>query len=1040
MKRLIGLGVLILVPGVVWSQSTTSSIVGEVRGPSGTTLPGATVSARHLESGLEREAVSGAAGEFTLAALPLGTYEVRAALPGFRSVLQEGIHLEIGSTVVLRLDLDTGVAEDEITVVADVSGVQARSGELSFLVSERQVRDLPLNGRNYTDLAFLQPGVLAYPYRDGGSVVAHGLGASINGQDPRSNVYLLDGTLMNDFTNSPAGSAAGTALGTEMVHEFRVETNAYSAEYGRNYGGQINVITKSGSNDLHGSVFEYHRNDALDARNYFDDAGKPDFRRNQFGFTLGGPIKKDRTFFFVGYEGLRESLGRTIQTVVPDAAARLGTLPDPGNPGGTIQVPVDPGVRPYLDEYPLPNGEELGGGLAAFAFPFTEDLDQDYFQLRLDQNLRRSDQLFVRYTYDKASQLLPTDFPQFPRTFLSKNQFLTAEYRLSVSSRTLATFRFGYSRTRIGQEVQANTSQPLQPFVPGRPSLGDIDVGGIPRFGPQISADVALGQDVFSLQGDVLLSRGLHTVTAGVLAERYQNDEFNPTFSRGLYAFGNLEGFLRNSPLRFIGLTPEGDLERNWRSNLFGAYVQDQVRLGSSFTLNAGLRLEYATLPEEQMGRDINMPDLLAPEVTVGPLYDNPGPNLSPRLSFAWDVFGTGRTALRGGYGLYFNNNVQQNLIVTITNPPFTPRPVIPRPDFPQPDFAGGVPLSIRPSQWDIETPRIHTWNLNVQQALPSRMLLTVGYAGSRGRNLLRNGDANVPVPETLPDGSAFYPPTASRPNSSFSAIELKSSDGESSYDALVVELRRTVAGGLSFQSSYTLSRNIDTTQASTFFSDATNGTVSWMPEFADPNYNRGLADYHATHNLVVNFTWDMPFARDSSGLVRALFADWQLAGIGRYRSGPPLTVFVQANRSRSRWSPSLGPGLGPDRPSLAPGRTTEDAVLGNPEQWFDPTAFVLQPAGTMGDTGRGAFYGPDLRVLDLSLVKKIRWSRLGPAGLLELRIEAFNVFNRVNFSTPSLLAFAGTSDDEAPLPTFGRIRQTATSARQVQLGIRVQF
>jgi hypothetical protein len=424
----------------------------------------------------------------------------------------------------------------------------------------------------------------------------------------------------------------------------------------------------------------------------------------------------------------------------------------------------------------------------------------------------------------------------------------------------------------------------------------------------------------------------------------------------------------------------------------------------------------------------------------VGPLYDNPGPNISPRVSLAWDVFGDGRTALRGGYGLYFNNNVQQNLIVTITNPPFTPRPVIPRPDFPQPDFARGVPLSIRPIQWDIDTPRLHTWNVNVQQVLPARMVLTVGYAGSRGRNLLRNGDVNVPMPEILSDGTAFYPPTASRPNSSFSAIELKSSDGKSWYDALIVELRRTSVGGLSFQSSYTFSRNIDTTQASTFFSDATNGTVSWMPEFADPDYNRGLADYHAKHNLVVNFTWDLPFAREATGIVHALLADWQLAGIGRYRSGPPLTVFIQANRSRSRWFPSLGPGLGPDRPSLAAGRTAEDAVLGGPEQWFDPTAFVLQPAGTMGDTGRGAFEGPDLRVLDLALVKRIPWSRLGPAGLVELRVEAFNVFNRANFSTPSLLAFAGTSDDEAPLPTFGRIRQTATSARQIQLGIRVQF
>ncbi len=468
-RKVFSLALLCLAASVAHAQRTTNSIVGEVQGPNGATLPGVTVTAHHLESDLVREVVTGVDGEFIVAALPLGTYEVRATIDGFRPVVQRPIHLELGTTVVLRLTLDVGAAEDEITVVADFTGVQTRSGELSFLVDEDQIRDLPLNGRNYTDLVFLQPGVIAFPYRDGGSVVAHGLGASINGQDPRSNVYLLDGTLMNDFTNSPAGSAASTALGTEMVHEFRVETNTYSAEYGRNYGGQINVITKSGSNDLHGSVFEYHRNDALDARDYFDGDEKPDFRRNQFGFTLGGPIRKGRTFFFVGYEGLRERLGRTIQTVVPNEASRLGVLPDPARPGGTIQVPVDPAVRPYLDEYPLPNGAELGGGLAAYTFPFSQDIDQNYFQVRLDQNVGRSDQLFVRYTYDDADQLLPTDFPQFPRTFLSTNQFLTAEYRRSVSSRTLATFRFGYSRTRIGQDVEANTLQPLPPFVPGRP-------------------------------------------------------------------------------------------------------------------------------------------------------------------------------------------------------------------------------------------------------------------------------------------------------------------------------------------------------------------------------------------------------------------------------------------------------------------------------------------------------------------------------------------------------------------------------------------
>jgi hypothetical protein len=399
---------------------------------------------------------------------------------------------------------------------------------------------------------------------------------------------------------------------------------------------------------------------------------------------------------------------------------------------------------------------------------------------------------------------------------------------------------------------------------------------------------------------------------------------------------------------------------------------------------------------------------------------------------------GDGRTALRGGYGLYFNTNNQQNLIVTVTNPPATPRVIVPNPTFPTPSFSQ-VSNSVRPVQWDVENPRLHMWNVGVQRELGWGTVLNLAYAGARGQHLLRNTDANVPTPLQLEDGTLFYPPTAARPNTAFSTIELKKSDGDSWYNALVFEVRKRASNGLSFQSSYTFARSIDTTQASTFFSDATNGNNSAFPEPFGLDHNKGLADWHAKHNWVWNVTWDTPFARGSKGLAKALLANWQVSAIGRYRSGNPLTVFVAANRSRSRWSPSSG-GLGLDRPSLAPRRTPEDAVLGDPNQWFDPTAFVLQPAGTFGDSGRGAFIGPDLRVLDVALVKRIPWDRLGRSGRVELRVEAFNVLNHANFGVPSLQAFAGVADNEAPLPSFGRIRSTVTSSRQIQIGVRALF
>jgi hypothetical protein len=1030
---------LVLFVSVSAQAQTATTLVGQVTGASGQPVAGATVTARHLESGLSRQAATDGAGAFTLPALPVGAYEVRVEAEGFRAQVRRGVVLALGPSQELRFVLQVGVPSEEVTVTADLPVLGTRSGELSYLVSEDAIENLPLNGRNYTDLAFLQPGVLAFPHRDTGSVVAHGMGASVNGQDPRANVYLLDGTLMNDFTNGPAGSAAGTTLGLETVREFRVEANAYGAEFGRAAGGQVNVITKSGTNDLHGSAWEFHRNDALDARNHFDTAGKPDFARNQFGATLGGPLRKDRTFFFVGYEGLREDLGRTISTVVPDRDARQGILPDPVRPGATLTVPVSPAVQPYLDAFPLPNGANLGGGLAAFSFPFEQQVDQDFFQARLDHAVSDRGQAFVRYTFDRADQRLPTDFPQFPRTFVSRNQFATGEYRHVISGSSMATVRLGWSRTRVGQEVEANLAG-VAPFVPGRDLMGDIDIGGIPRFGPQSSVNVNLRQDVWSLAGDFTHGSGRHLLKAGLVAERYRDREFNPTFSLGIFTFPNLETFLRNRPQRFIGLTPEGDLDREWTFTFMGAYAQDEVRLARNLTVTGGLRYEFATLPAEAQGRDINLTDLLAPEVTVGDLYDNPGGSLSPRVGFAWDLTGDGRTAVRGGYGLYFNTNNQQNLIVTITNPPFTPRPVIINPVFPTPDFGRLGALSIRPMQFDLDTPRVHVWNVNVQRALPWRTVLTLGYAGTRGRHLLRNTDANTVAPVRQDDGTLVYPAGATRPNRSFSAIELKTSDGRSWYDALIVEVRRASATGLGFQASYTLARNEDTTQASTFFSDATNGTVSYFPEDGDPDYNRGRADFSARHNLVANLSWAIPLAREAAGLEKALLGNWRVSLIGQYRSGPPLTAFVQANRSRSLWSPSQGPGIGFDRPDLAPGRTPRDAVTGNPDAWFDPTAFVLQPAGRRGNHRRGSLTGPDLMVVDAALVKRVPFERIGPAGAVEVRVEAFNVFNRVNYGIPSLIAFAGQRDGEAPLTTFGRIRATTTPARQVQLGLRVVF
>lgn len=1033
-KRLFVACILLVFLALSGAAQTASRISGTVTDASGQAIRGAALELEQADTGFKRTAVSGEEGRFSFANLPPALYRLRATATGFRPLVRENLELSVSSSLFMEVAMEVGAIQQAVTVSARPSMVNVSSAELSFLVGETAMRELPLNGRNYTDLALLQPAVVAYPYRDGGSVVAHGLGMSFNGQDPRSNTYLLDGTLQNDFTNGPAGSAAGTALGLEAVREFRVELNSYSAEFGRNSGGHINALTKSGSNDVHGSAYWYLRNDNFDARNFFDPQKQPEFRRNQYGASLGGPVRKEKTFYFFTYEALKENLGRTITTVVPDENARQGILPDG-------PVVINPVVLPYLNEMPLPNGPNRGSGLATYVFGFDQALRQHFGQGRIDHYFNEHHQIFGRFTADDADQSLPTDYPQFPRAFRSRNQFGTVEHRWIQSAATTHTFRASFGRTRIGQDVENNTSQVLPVFVPGRPYVGNIDIGGMPRWGTQTSVNVKLTQNVYGGDYSMAHVRGRHILRAGGLFERYQDNMVNPTFSLGIHTFANVRGFLTGRPLRFLGLPAGGAIDRYWRFNLFGLYLQDDWKATRRLTVNLGVRYEFSSMPLEKYGRDASLPYLYDPAPTIGPLYKNPTYlNVSPRLGFAYDITGDGKTALRGGYGIYFNTNNQQHLIVTVTNPPFTPRVAITNPAFPAPDFSTGVGNSMRPIDFTIQSPRIELFNLTLERQLPFDTLVSAGFAGARGHNLWRSTDWNIAEPAREPDGTLFWAAGLPRRNPRFGVIELKTSDGRSWYNAGILEIRKRFSRGLMAQSSYTFARNIDTTQASTFFSDGTNGTTSAFPEFPGFNYNKGPADYNVKHNWVASFVWQMPFGSSLTGPARTLLHGWQWSGIYSMRSGNPLTLFVSQNRSRSLWGPSLQSGMGFDRPSMAPGFTHESAINGTPDRWFNPDAFVLQRAGTLGNLGRGALTGPDLRSLDLALMKNFGLPLLGESGNLQFRLETFNLANRANFGPPALAAFAGAADNERPLGSLGLIRSTVTSARQIQFALRLSF
>ena len=457
-------------------------------------------------------------------------------------------------------------------------------------------------------------------------------------------------------------------------------------------------------------------------------------------------------------------------------------------------------------------------------------------------------------------------------------------------------------------------------------------------------------------------------------------------------------------------------------------------------TLNAGLRYEFTTMPEEKYNRDSALPDLTASAPVVGPLYENPTyTNLSPRAGrWRGTSFGDGRTAVRGGYGLYFNTNNQQNLIVTVTNPPFTPRPVIANPTFPNPPFDRASAISMRPVQWDLDNPRVHIWNVNVQQELWGRTAVTIGYAGSRGRHLLRSGDVNLAQPTgTTADGRPFI--AAGTPRINTGVLDHRAEE----------QRRRLVVQRAHLRGPPPLEPGPVAAVVLHVLEERGHDTGLDVLLRRDQRHHVGVARVHPRlqprtvglrhpPQLGAELHRGAARARGLTGVAGAILGGWNVSGIWTMRSGNPLTVFVTTNRSRSQWNPSRGPGIGQDRPDYAPGYGPDNAVLGRPEQWFDPAAFVLQPAGTFGNTGRGDFTGPNLRTLDIGARRsRSAWARLG--GRVEVRLEAFNMLNRANFGVPELRAFSGT-EGEPVLATFGRISNTVTSSRQIQLGVRVVF
>jgi hypothetical protein len=1009
------------------AQHVSGAAAGRVIDVTGAALADAAIVFVHLETGATAAATTDRTGRYRVAALPAGEYRVEVTVTGFMRHTR-ALRITAGETATLDMQLQIAHATEDVVVVA--SPLQRHSAELGGVVERAQVLALPVNGRSFEQLALLEPGVVATNARETSVLYQHGLKININGAGSRSNTFLLDGTSVADLYNNGLGSAAGMFLGLEAVREFQVLTNAFDASHGGGSGGVMSIVTKSGSSDLHGSAFATVRDARLDAKGYFD-AAKPALRRQQAGFSLGGPIVRDRAVFFATGEWLHESRGVTQISTVPSLTARNGQLADPQNPGQTIAV--NPAVRPYLDLFPLPNGADLGGGLAEYRFAAVRPTREGFGQARADVHASERNNLFARITADRARKTEPANFPGAGVDWRSESRFLTIEDRHVQSEHLVNTVRASYSLTDLEQtDTTGRDGADGLAIIAGR-GTPHLAIGGMPTFGSLVSPHTRARQRLLAVSDDVTLSRGAHLLQAGTLVEAFAALVDFQIFWPGRYSFPGIAQFLAGRPTVLSLALPGSDSARDLSTRQFGAYLQDEVRLSPAITLNAGVRWEFATAPTEAQDRLVALVD---PRHDVQPLAGSllrtHKANIGPRGGITWALGARGRTVLRAGAGVFYDINTLPFVAQTVgTNPPFFNQVTIRNPTFPQPALPASPELSLGIPAYDWRTPRLVHMNGAVERELPGGLTLTAAYAGSRGSHVVRSGDLNAPLPTIRADGSTIFL-AGPRRNPAFGAIAYRAPDGTSRYDALQVKLARRSHRGLALEAGYTLARTIDDSQG-TVPTESDGSVTQWM----DPDSratDRGPADFDRRHNLVAHAIWSPGRTATAPALVRALANDWTIASIVTLRSGTPFTVGIQGDYSRTLVRVSV------DRPNLRAGVSPDDVILGGADRYFDPSAFVLQEPGTFGNVGRNSLTAPGIASLDLACVKTLALGAAGKGRRLELRVDVFNAFNRVNLGMPQRIVFAGVRQDEAPISTAGRIVSTTTGPRELQISLRTSW
>lgn len=1046
------LAIVLIAPVDTQAQLTTGTITGVVNDGTGAVLPGVTVTIDNVGTGASRSLVTDASGRYEAPNLPVGSYTVRAELEGFRTTNRSGITLTVGRTAVVDLELVIGEMTETVTVTGETALLETSTATVSNLVDEKRVVELPLINRDLTQLTFLQPGVIKMPTPgagNSGSFSGMGDKLSVAGARGNQNIFMLDGVSNSDLSGNPQGATGGFA-GAETIQEFQIVTNNYSAEYRSQAGAIISAVTKSGTNTLRGSLFEFHRNDSLDAPNFFDEkfsVPQPNFDRNQFGGSLGGPVVPNRTFFFAAYEGLRQDQGTTSTITVPSMRAREGILP-------SGMVAVNPDVIPYLNLYPVPGEDttlvqDFGDGTVQLAGEATETIVGDMFTLKIDHRLSdgKAGSLTGTYNFDHSERnnfaLMRSD------ALLNRKHALAFKHTSILSSSTLLESSVNFNDTKPQGDV------PLTPpddsslvFVPGKDRVGEIEVPGVSLLGTSRDRD-AYFQRSYSLAQNLTFSRGRHSLRVGYDSTWYRY--IQDTCSNGCYGsylFGSLAQFLQGVPRRLDARLPDSVSVKTLDQVMLGAYIQDDFRLTSSFTLNLGLRYEYSSVPTERNGNTSHITDLslqapLAELNELGELYRNPMTKaFSPRVGFAWAP-GDARMSVRGGVGVYYEHPgfyhirtaLQEQLPINqLGRIDERDANAVGRPlEFPdayvtQQDLLTGR-SSMRGFQYDLDPSYGYRWSLTLQRQFSSDWVATAGYTGSSFMDLWWQGLPNLRRWDgypSQPEGPKHFPEGAELINPELADARIQYSNADSNYHGLAVSLQKRFSAGLHFQAAYTFSKTIDDGSGITSSGDrlpqGQRSIYAW-----DLDRRRGLSSYDVRNNFTANFTYELPWGQSLPGVAGVLARGWQVNGILTLIDGSPLTVYDDSQEQVDRIGSDEGLTV-----DLVPGGNS-NPVLGGADLYFDPSQFEPSKIGQFGTLGRNTVIGPGLATFDLSVFKNFG---LGAGRELALRLEVFNLFNRTNLGTPDMVAFR----NGVPNPSVGQITSTRTAARQMQLGVRFTF